>query len=162
VKLTNHQQVRAIDVFLTTIFKAGLLPYLRLAIVGLKRNTLIEHKEIVIVCEESGLVSMIYNVLLTQLKANASVKLVVLVVIVKLALTCTNYGKTSHSVETCHNKKREVPVVPIVKFTKHVVGTKTQLVKLGKVLVYYPYIICYNIEHRFEECPRKIEVHNMF
>ncbi len=125
MKLTNYQQVRAIDVFFTTIFKAGLLPYLRLTNVGMKKNTLIEHKEIVVVCKESGHVNMSYNVLLTTLEANAGVKLVVLVVIVKSTLTCTNYGKTNHSMETCHNKKRELLVVPIAKSKKHVVRTKT-------------------------------------
>jgi len=128
----------------------------------MKRNTLIEHKEIVVVCEESGHVSMSYNVLLTKPKANAGVKLVVLVMIVKSTLTCTDYGKTSHSMETYHNKKKNVLVVPIAKSTKHVIGTKTQLVKSRKILVHYPCIICYNIGHRCGKCPRKIKVQNMF
>jgi hypothetical protein len=49
-----------------------------------------------------------------------------------------------------------------IKFTKPIVGTKTQLVKSRKLLVRYHYIICSNIEHRYEECPKKIEVQNMF
>jgi hypothetical protein len=47
LKLTNCLQVRATNVFLTTVFKVSLLPYLSLATVGMKRNTLIEHKEAV-------------------------------------------------------------------------------------------------------------------
>ncbi len=43
----------------------------------MKRNTLTEHKEVAIVCEESGHVSMSYNVLLTTPEANAGVKHVV-------------------------------------------------------------------------------------
>jgi hypothetical protein len=70
LKLTNFLQVKTIDVILTIIFKVGLLPYLRLAIIGMKRNTLIEHKEVVIICEESGPISMSYNVLLTTLEVN--------------------------------------------------------------------------------------------
>jgi hypothetical protein len=33
----------------------------------MKRNTLIEHKEVVVVCEESGHVSLNYNVILITL-----------------------------------------------------------------------------------------------
>ncbi len=66
--------------------------------------------------------------------------------------------------ETCHNKKREVPVVQIaiVKSIEPIAGTKTQLVKLENILVCYLYIIFSSIEHRFGECPRKSEVQNMF
>ncbi len=86
----------------------------------MKRNTLIEHKEAIVVCEENGLVNMKYNVTLTTLEANVTVKLVVHAVTIKSTLTSTNCGKTNHSVETCHNRKRNVLVVPIaiVKYTK--------------------------------------------
>jgi hypothetical protein len=40
----------------------------------MKRDTLIEHKEAVVICEESGLVSLIYNALLTTLDANIITK----------------------------------------------------------------------------------------
>ncbi len=50
----------------------------------------------------------------------------------------------------------------IVKSTKLAIGTKIQLVKSRKILVRYPCIIFYNVEHRLGECPRKIEVQNMF
>ncbi len=72
----------------------------------MKRNTLIEHKKAVVVCEESGLVSLSYNILLTTCEANAVIKHVVLSVTIKSTLTCTNCGKTGHLVETCHNRKR--------------------------------------------------------
>jgi hypothetical protein len=76
------------------------------------------------------------------------VKPIVPVVITKSTLTCTNCGKINHLMETYHNKKREVPVVPIaiVKSTKPIARTKTQLIKLGKILVHYPYIICFSVE----------------
>ncbi len=85
-----------------------------LTIISMKRNTLIKHKEIVIICEENGPFNLSYNVLLTTLKANTIVKLVVLVVIIISSSTCINCGKT------CHNMKREVPFVLIttIKFTK--------------------------------------------
>jgi hypothetical protein len=43
----------------------------------MKRNTLIEHREIVIICEESGPIRMNYNALLTTPKANEIIKHVV-------------------------------------------------------------------------------------
>jgi hypothetical protein len=95
-----------------------------------------------------------YNVLLTTLETNAIVKHVVLVVTTKSTLTCTNCGKTGHSMETYHNRKREVIVVPaaIVKSTKHVARTKTQPIKSGKIPIHYPCIIYFSVEHRYGEC----------
>jgi hypothetical protein len=86
----------------------------------MKRNTLIKYKEVVVVCEESGPINLSYIVLLTTPEANVLVKPIVLIIIVKSTLTCTSCGKTNHSVETCHNRKREVQVVPTVtvKFYK--------------------------------------------
>ncbi len=100
--------VRATNIFLTTTFKAGLSPYLILAHVGMRKNILIKHKEVVVVCEESGPNSLSYNILLTTLKANIIVKLVVPIVTTKSTLTCTNCGKTDHSMETYHNRKKGI------------------------------------------------------
>jgi len=91
LKLTNCLQVRTTDVF-----RASLLPYLILATTSMKKNTLIEHKEAIVVCEESGLISLNYNVLLTTLKVNIVAKPVVPIDITKLTSTYTNYGKTGH------------------------------------------------------------------
>jgi hypothetical protein len=126
----------------------------------MKRNILIEHKEVDVVCEENGPISMSYNVLLTTLEADACVKPIVPIVTAKSTLTCINCGKTNHSVETCHNKKK-VPIVSTatIKSTKPTVGTKTQPFKIH---ICYPYIICSNVEHRSRKRPRKFEVHNMF
>jgi len=160
LKLANFLQVKVTIFFFTIVLRASLLPYLRLTTASMKRNTLIEHKEVVVVCEESGPISMNYNVLLTTLEVNVGVEPVVLVVIIKSTSTCTNCGKTGHLVETCHNKKIKVLVVPTatVKSTKLVARTKTEPVKSGKLHVHYPCIICSNVEHRSRECPRKIEV----
>jgi hypothetical protein len=119
----------------------------------MKKNTLIEHKEVTIVCEDSGFVNMSYNALLTTSEVNVGVKLVVAAMIAKLTLTCTNCGKTNHVVETCHNRKREVQVVPtvIIKYMEPVIGIKTQPIKSGKIPIRYPCIICSSVEHRFGE-----------
>jgi hypothetical protein len=56
LKLTNSLHVKVIDVFLTTIFRACLLPYLKLTIASMKRVSLMEA---IVVCEESGRISFI-------------------------------------------------------------------------------------------------------
>jgi hypothetical protein len=113
LKLTNYLHVKPTNVFFTIVFRASLLPYLRLTTASMKRNIFNEHKEVVIVCEENGPVSMNYNALLTTPKANVRIKPIVLAMTTKLALICTNCGKIGHLVETCHNIKKEVLVVPI-------------------------------------------------
>jgi hypothetical protein len=150
-------------VFFTIIFRLGLLPYLKLVTTCMKINTLINHKEVV-VCEKNGPINMSYNVLLTTLEVIVGVKPIVLVVTAISTLTYTNCGKIGHLVETCHNIKKEVPVLPTVtiKSKKHVVGTKTQPIKLGKIHDHYPCKMHFSVEHRSRECPRKIEVQNMF
>jgi hypothetical protein len=126
LKLTNCIQSKITDFFLTTIFRACLLFYLRLTVTSMKRNTLIEHKEVVVICEESDML-MNYNILLTTPKANVGVKHVVHAMTTKSTLTCTNCGKIGHLVETCHNKKREVPVVliAIVKYIEFIARIET-------------------------------------
>jgi hypothetical protein len=61
--------MKAIDVFCTTIFRVGLQPYLGLATTCMIINTLIKHKEVVVICEESGLVVTNYNILIIQLES---------------------------------------------------------------------------------------------
>jgi len=67
----------------------------------MKRITLLEHKEAIVICEENGLVSLSYNVILTTPEANAIVEHVVPIVTVKSTLTYTHCGKIGHSMETC-------------------------------------------------------------
>jgi hypothetical protein len=83
LKLTNCLQVITIDVFFTIVFKASLLPYLKLAIASMKRNTLMEHKKAIVVCEKSGLISLNYDTLLTASKTNTIEKHVIHVTTVK-------------------------------------------------------------------------------
>jgi hypothetical protein len=90
-------------VILIIIFKVGLLPYLILTTTSMKQYTLIEHKEANIVCEENGLVSLSYDVLLAIPKANTIVKPIVHVIIAKSTSTYTNCGKSCHTFETYHN-----------------------------------------------------------
>ncbi len=62
-----------------------------------------------------------------MLEAIPIAKLVVWsIVTTKSITTYINCGKTCNILETCHNQKREVPIVPttIIKFTKLVVGSK--------------------------------------
>jgi hypothetical protein len=59
--------MKATDVFLITIFRASLQPYFKL-VTCMTRNTLIKHKEVIVICEESGPVIANYNILITQPK----------------------------------------------------------------------------------------------
>jgi hypothetical protein len=72
----------------------------------MKRDILIEHKEAVVVCEESGPISLSYNVLLTTPEANIVTKPRILVIITQSSLTFINCGKTGHTLETCRNMKK--------------------------------------------------------
>jgi hypothetical protein len=54
-----------------------------------------------------------------------------------------------------------IPTV-IVKSIEHVTKTKSQLIKLVRIHVRYPCIICSYAKHRSKKCPKKIEVQNMF
>jgi hypothetical protein len=58
LKLQNYLQVTTTHVFLTIIFQANLLPYLKLTTTSMNKDTLIEHKETIVVCEESGPISL--------------------------------------------------------------------------------------------------------
>jgi hypothetical protein len=58
----------------------------------MKWDTLIKHKEVVIVCEKGKLVIESYNVLLTTTETNVVAKLVVHVVTTKYTFTYINYG----------------------------------------------------------------------
>jgi len=69
LKLANNLQVKATDVFLIIIFIVDLQPYLILTTVGMVRNTLIKHKETIIVYEESRSIIINYNALITHLKS---------------------------------------------------------------------------------------------
>jgi len=51
IEITNCLQVRTTNVFFIIVFRIRLLPYLGLTTTGMKQDTLIEHKEVVVVCD---------------------------------------------------------------------------------------------------------------
>jgi len=69
LKLVNCLQMKAINVFLTTIFRTCLQPYLRLATIVMTRDTMIKHKEATMICEESGPIITKNNGFITQPKS---------------------------------------------------------------------------------------------
>jgi hypothetical protein len=91
LKLANYLQMKAIDVFLTIIFKSSLHSYLRLA-TSMTRNTLIKHKEVVMIYEESGLITINYNALITQPKSKLVAQPIISYTITRQRLTCSNCG----------------------------------------------------------------------
>jgi hypothetical protein len=52
LKLANNLQHKTTNSFLIIVFRFGLQPYLCLVIKGMKRETLQQHKEVALVCEE--------------------------------------------------------------------------------------------------------------
>ncbi len=50
IEIANCLEVKTIDVFLTIVFRIGLLPYLILT-TAMKQDTLIKHNEAVVVCD---------------------------------------------------------------------------------------------------------------
>jgi len=58
--------MKVTNVFLTMVFKTSLQPYLKVATTCMTRNTLIKHKEVVMIYEKNGWVIVNYNVLITQ------------------------------------------------------------------------------------------------
>ncbi len=62
-------QIKAIDVFLTIIFRANLQPYLILTTTSMARDTFIKHKEATTICEKNGLVITNYNALIIHPKS---------------------------------------------------------------------------------------------
>jgi hypothetical protein len=125
LKLTNYLHVRGTYVFSHHCFQGKFITP------SMKKDTLIEHKETILICEENGHVSLSYNDLLTTLEANIVIEPVVRIAIAKSSLTCTNYGKIGHSLKTYHNREKEVPIVPTATFKsiELVTKTKTQSIK---------------------------------
>jgi hypothetical protein len=67
LKLANNIQHKTTNSFLTNIFKFGLQPYLHVVTKGMKRETLQQHKEATLVCEEGVFeVKAISNLLISQ------------------------------------------------------------------------------------------------
>jgi len=92
------------------------------------------HKEIAIIYEESGSVIINYNALIPHTKSKLVTQLVIIYIVVKQYLTCSNCGKTNHAKETCHNRKRKKPTVHAsTKVVKSIVGVIARHVKLVRV-----------------------------
>jgi len=79
------------DVFLTSIFQIGLLPYFHLATISMKRDILISIKKVVVICEESGLITIRYNFILTTPNINTIAKTIVSNISTKSLLICINF-----------------------------------------------------------------------
>jgi hypothetical protein len=66
LKVANSVQVKANNVILNIIFKASLQPYLILATIGMTKDTMIKHKEAIVICEENEPSIANYNALIIQ------------------------------------------------------------------------------------------------
>jgi hypothetical protein len=156
--------VKVTDVFLIVIFKASLQPYFKLATTRMARNTLIKHNEVVVICEENGIIIANYNALIIQLESKLVAQPIVTYTTTKQQFICSNCGKTGHAKKTYHNRKLEELVVPVVptKVVELVAEVTTKLVKQTRVPLRYPCIICSSLEHHAPDYFRKTKVQNMF
>jgi hypothetical protein len=75
--------MKATNVFFNIIFKASLLPYLRLATIGMTEDTLIKHKEVTMICEENEPSIVSYNVSITQLDSKSIAQPIVTYIIAR-------------------------------------------------------------------------------
>jgi hypothetical protein len=153
-------QVNVTNAFFFIVFKAGLQPYLRLDTSGMARDTLIEHKKVVMIYEESGSIIANCNALIIHLESKLVPQLILTYITIKQWLTYSNCVKTSHVKKTCHNKRKEEHIVLITstKVVELVVGVITQPIKPARVPLKYPCIICSNSKHCALDYLRKIEV----
>jgi Fe2+ or Zn2+ uptake regulation protein len=69
-KLVHGLQVPTIYNFLTTMLKASLQSYLRIVTARMKRSTLQEHKEVVMLCEKGMTIVEARNTLLVPHSLN--------------------------------------------------------------------------------------------
>jgi hypothetical protein len=61
------------------------------------RNTLIKHKEIIVICEECGPIITNYNVLITQPNSKLVAQPIVTYTTTNQQLTCSNYDEIGHA-----------------------------------------------------------------
>jgi hypothetical protein len=96
LKLANCLQYKANDRLFTIIFRDSFIPYLRVATVGIKRNSLFEHKEVAVTCEESMGNPTEYQKFLELLKSDISND-------EKCTnLVCSQCKKKGHNKQHCH------------------------------------------------------------
>ncbi len=87
--------------------------------------------------------------MITHPKSKLVAQLVVTYITIKQQLTCSNYGKIGHAKGTCHNRKKKEPTTHVIstKVIESIVGVNAQHVKLTRVPLKYPCIICCSSKH---------------
>jgi hypothetical protein len=117
LKLVNSFQHKIIDSFLTIFFIFGLQPYMCVATTSMKRETLHQHKEATLVCEEGIFeVEAIKNL---SIPHNNKTILVYKPqnVTKKTRMYCTNCHMTNHNTETCSIKRKEKSILVVFEVT---------------------------------------------
>jgi hypothetical protein len=106
MKLTNNFHHKITYNLFIIVFRFRLRPYFHVAIVGMKRKTLQQHNEAVLVCEEGIDVEAINSLLVPY---NGKIVLVrkPQIVLEKIGMYCINCPKTNHNVETHRTKRKE-------------------------------------------------------
>jgi len=105
-KLAHGLQIPTTNSFLTIVFRVSLQSYFKIAIARMKRSTLQQHKEVVMLCEEGMTTAKARNVLSIPQSTKQAPPPKTQSNTWKTNKYCTNYGMINHNVETCKKKKK--------------------------------------------------------
>jgi hypothetical protein len=120
----------------------------------MKKETLQQHKEATLVCEEGIFqIEAISNMLIPQSSSTISIQNLQ-TILEKIGMYYTNYHMTNHNVETYRVKRKENPILVVYKVI-------TRQIKLQKPMK-YSYHICGDTKHNIIDCPKYNDMQNMF
>jgi hypothetical protein len=152
-KLAHGLQIPTIDNFPTTVFIASLQSYLRITIAGMKRSTLQQHKEVVMLCEERMTNVETRSALSIPQSTKHVTSIKTQSITGKTDKYYINYGMINHNVETC-KKKKELTTVVTTKATQP--SQKTNKTSS------YAWHICGLNGHKVIDCPKFVKMQKMF
>jgi len=107
--------------------------------------------------KKNGLIITNYNALVIQSKSKPVAKPIVHYTMTKQPLTYLNHGKIGNANETCHNMKKEKPIVHVVptKVVEPITKVTTQNVKPFRIPLRYLCIIHSSFKHCAHDCLKK-------
>ncbi len=90
-KLTNCLDVKVMDFFFNLCFSSRFVTIFAFGNCKCERGHFNEHKKVVIICEESGLVTISYSAILITPNINTTTKIIVNNISTKSLLICINF-----------------------------------------------------------------------
>jgi hypothetical protein len=90
-KLANCLYVKTTDVLFNLYFSNTFVTIFAFGNCKYEKGHFNKHKEVVVICEESGLVTISYNVILITPNINTTAKTIVTIISTKSLLICINF-----------------------------------------------------------------------